>query len=339
MSPLHLVVPAGIDDASRPSGGNVYDRRLAGALVELGRPVVEHRVGGAWPRPDEAARRALRRALAAIPDQGTVLVDGLLASASPDVVVPATGRLWLGVLVHLPVGVEDPAARPAEREVLAAARTVVTTSAWTRDWLVAHYGLARAACARPGVDPAPVATGSRTGGALLCVGRACRAKGYDVLAAALASLTDLDWTCRWAGPVDAVDAAAPRAIDLLGPLPRAALAEHYAAADLVVLPSRMETYGMVLTEALARGLPVLASDVGGVREAVGTTPDGRRPGLLVPPDDPQALAAALRSWLTDGRLRDSLRTAALDRRATLTAWAETAARVAAALPEPVGARS
>jgi glycosyltransferase involved in cell wall biosynthesis len=136
-----------------------------------------------------------------------------------------------------------------------------------------------------------------------------------------------------------VTGAAPGPIDLLGPLPADALAERYAAADLVVLPSLMETYGMVLTEALARGLPVLASDVGGVRQAVGRSCDGRLPGQLVPPGDPGALATALRSWLTDADRRAAMRLAALDRRSSLRGWAETAVRVADELAVATGVPS
>jgi glycosyltransferase involved in cell wall biosynthesis len=96
---------------------------------------------------------------------------------------------------------------------------------------------------------------------------------------------------------------------------------------------------MVLTEALARGVPVLASDVGGVREAVGSGGAGRLPGILVPPGDPDALADALRRWLTDGGLRTELREAARERRGTLRGWDATADDVADALPGPVGAQS
>ena len=122
-----------------------------------------------------------------------------------------------------------------------------------------------------------------------------------------------------------------RWVRLTGPLGGAALDEAYANADLLVLPSRAETYGMVVTEALARGLPVVAADVGGVPEALGTAPGGRLPGRLLPPDDPQALAAALREWLTDPALRDRWRARARSRRATLTGWDETARRLAGVL--------
>ena len=94
-----------------------------------------------------------------------------------------------------------------------------------------------------------------------------------------------------------------------------------------MLASHAETYGMVVTEALARGLPVLATDVGGVTEALGHP----RPGFLVPPGDPAALGAALRRWLGDPALRARLRRAARERRATLRPWADTASAVAGVL--------
>ena len=109
-----------------------------------------------------------------------------------------------------------------------------------------------------------------------------------------------------------------------GPLVGAELDAAYAAADLVVLPSRGETYGMVVTEALARGLPVLATAVGGLPDALGRAPDGGVPGLLVPPGDAAALAGALRRWLTDADLRARLRRSAAARRTGLAGWATTA---------------
>jgi glycosyltransferase involved in cell wall biosynthesis len=109
------------------------------------------------------------------------------------------------------------------------------------------------------------------------------------------------------------------------------LAASYAAADLLVLPSRVESYGMVVTEALSRGLPVVAAEVGGVPEALGHGADGARPGLLVPPGDSAALAAAIRSWLADAELRRWLRRAARQRRASLPAWASTTSELAGVL--------
>ncbi|MGZ4294633.1 MAG: glycosyltransferase family 4 protein, partial [Solirubrobacteraceae bacterium] len=116
-----------------------------------------------------------------------------------------------------------------------------------------------------------------------------------------------------------------------GPLTGADLAQSYVAADLLVLASHAETYGMVVTEALAHGLPVIATDVGGVAEALGYGADGIRPGVLVAPDDPAALGAALRAWLADAELRARLGRAARERRESLTPWSTTASLMARAL--------
>jgi glycosyltransferase involved in cell wall biosynthesis len=99
------------------------------------------------------------------------------------------------------------------------------------------------------------------------------------------------------------------------------------------MASRAETYGMVVTEALAHGLPVITTDVGGVTEALGHGTDGVRPGLLIPPDDPTALAGALRSWLGKAELRARLRGAARERRRSLREWSTTTSTIGCVLTD------
>ena len=87
MRRVHAVVPDSVPDQLRPSGGNTYDRRLVEELASLGWPVEEHLVPGVWP-PDPASRRALEDVAARLPDGEITIVDGLLASNSPELLVP-----------------------------------------------------------------------------------------------------------------------------------------------------------------------------------------------------------------------------------------------------------
>ncbi|RNM14775.1 glycosyltransferase family 4 protein [Nocardioides pocheonensis] len=343
--PLHVVAPEGIDDPARPSGGNHYDRRLVDELRGLDRQVHVHEAPGAWPDPSPPDVHGLGTLLDELPDQATLLVDGLVASAVPDLLARRATRLRLFVLVHLPLGVLSASRRPAEAALLARVAGVVATSGWTRAWLHEHYDLPeeRVHVAVPGTDAAGLVAGSRDGGALLCVGAVTPTKGQDVLVEALTSLADLPWRCTLVGSLEVDPGFAERLCEQLaaaGLADRVTLAgvrtgpdldATYAAADLLVLPSRAETYGMVLTEALARGLPAVAARTGGTPESLGRTADGRVPGLFVPPGDADALAAALRSWLTDSALRTCLRATARVRRGSLPAWSATARAVARAL--------
>jgi glycosyltransferase involved in cell wall biosynthesis len=332
VSTLHFIVPAGIDDEAWPSGGNTYDRRVRSGLAGAGWSVLVHEVTG--------PHAALAHALARIPDGSVVLLDGLVALPAPDVLVPESRRLRLVVLVHMPLGQDEPDAR--EAAVLSVAASVVTTSAWARSVLLTNYSLPgdRVRVAEPGVEAADLAAGTATGGSLLSVAAVIPGKGHDVLVAALATLADRAWRCLCVGSLerdpDFVASVHRRASDgglngrlrFPGALPAEDLARSYEEADLLVLPTRSETYGMVVTEALAHGLPVVAADVGGVPEAMGHGADGTRPGMLVPSENPVALGNALRAWLGDADLRRRLRRAARERRESLADWSRTTAAVA-----------
>ena len=347
MRAVHFVVPDGIDDPARPSGGNAYDRQVCRELSSIGWAVHEYPIPGAWPRRDAASLAILDSVVQRIPDRAVVLLDGLIASAVPDVLVPHAHRLRMVVLVHMPLGHRPAdggtdAARMRERAVLSAGAAVVTTSAWTRRRLIELYSLPadRVHVAEPGVAAAALSAGTGTGGALLCVAAVRFDKGHDVLLEALEMITEESWQCVCVGSLDRdeafVEALRRRAreaglddrVQFAGPRTGADLDRSYAAADLMVLPSRAETYGMVLTEALARGLPVVATEVGGVPEALGHGAAGIRPGLLVPPENPAALATALRAWLGRDVLRGRLRQAACERRASLFGWSRTASILA-----------
>lgn len=360
--PLFVLMPGDVGDPGAPSGGNAYDLRMCRELAASGRPVHEVALPGGWPRPAAADRAGLERALAGLPDGALVLVDGLVACGVPEIVVPQTGRLRLAVLVHLPLADEtgldaavaaDLEAR--ERETLRAAQAVIVTSGWAGRDAAARHGLdeAKVHTVCPGTDPAPLAHGSRGGGEgegagggtgggsprLLCVAAVTPRKGQDLLAEALAQVKDAPWVCEFVGALDRdpdFTAHLRRVLDrhglsdrvrLRGPLTGEPLAAAYDAADLFVLASHAETYGMVLTEALARGIPVVATAVGAVPDTVGHTPDGSIPGILVRPGDSGALAAAIRSWLTESSIHRLVTTTARTRRSGLQGWPEAARRL------------
>ena len=172
----------------------------------------------------------------------------------------------------------------------------------------------RIAVARPGTDPVAPAQGSRDGVVrLLSVGAVVPRKGFDVLIAALATLADLPWHLTIAGdrgrdPKTAAQLVADIAhfnlgdrVALLGAVPHERLEELYAAADLFVLASRFEGYGMAYAEAIAHGLPVIGTTAGAIPDTVPADA-----GVLVAPDDAVALARALRRLIENADERRRL---------------------------------
>jgi glycosyltransferase involved in cell wall biosynthesis len=341
---VHFVVPDGIDDPARASGGNVYDREVCTALRACGWTVIRHGVPG-----------SLRDVLRGLPAGPPIVVDGLLGCREPEAMSETADRLRLVLLVHMPAGLDggegEQVATEAERVALSASAAVLATSNWTRYVLISRHGpvAERIRVAEPGVDGAPPARGTAEGGRLLYVGAVARHKGLDVLVRALAQVADLPWECVCVGSLDRqpgyvavvrgflAQHGLRQRVRLVGAADREVLAKYYAAADVVAVPSRAEAYGMVVSEALARGLPVLAADTGGVAEALGTTAAGDRPGILVRPGDAEVWAVALRVWLTDPALRARLRELAALRRTTLREWRTTAGAMSALLADVVTA--
>jgi glycosyltransferase involved in cell wall biosynthesis len=341
---IALAVPG--DPATR-TGGYIYDRRAFEALAARGWNVTPVPLPAGFPFPSDADLAAADAALAGLPDGATVVVDGLALGAMPEVAARHAGRLDLVALVHHPLCLEtglDPATadrlRASERAALASARRAIVTSPLTAAALVAGFGVPgeRVAVALPGVDPAPIAAGGNARPVLLCVGTVTPRKGHVLLVQALASLRDLAWKLLCVGSLERDPAAAAALreavaahgltdrVALAGELEGPALEAAFARADLAVSASHHEGYGMALAEALARGLPVVATAGGAVAQTV--PPDA---GLLVPPGDAPALARALRRALAEPGLRARLREGALRARERLPRWSDTAAAIEAAL--------
>jgi glycosyltransferase involved in cell wall biosynthesis len=328
-------------DLATPTGGYAYDRRVISELERLGWEIDVIDLGEGFPQPSAAERNAARERLMNIPAGCSIIIDGLAFGVLPDVAPALSRDHALIALVHHPLAFESGLSaaqaerlRVSERAALASARGVIVTSATTARLLTAEYGVAadRIIVACPGTDPVPPARGSSDGVIrLLAVGAIVPRKGYDVLIAALAMLKDVAWHLTIAGDRtrDAQTAAKLDAdirrfglgerISVFGAVSDERLAELYLQADLFTLASRYEGYGMVFSEAVAHGLPIVGTSAGAIPE---TVPAGA--GLLVPPDDATALASALRRAIENSGERQRMAAASREAACRFPTWQDSA---------------
>ncbi|TCR69932.1 glycosyltransferase family 4 protein [Bosea sp. BK604] len=342
MNEIVFAIPGELD---LPTGGYGYDRRLLREWREMGIVARHLALPGTFPYPTEADLAETGRLILSQPYDSVLLIDGLAYGAFPESIAAGlAGRVV--ALVHHPLGLEtglspEQAAAFVARETAALryATAVIATSPATRRLLAADFAVpeARIAVAEPGTDQAKRAAGGQSGEALhlLAVGSLVPRKGYGVLIEALVALADRPWHLTIIGAADRSPATA-RAIaaqieaaglhdriTLAGAVGDADLARAYDAADLFVMPSLFEGYGMVLTEALVRGLPILCTTGGAAAE---TVPDAA--ALKVAPGDAPALAKALKHLFDEPKARLRMADAAWASAATLPRWRETATIVA-----------
>lgn len=350
MKAAYFLIPG---DPDRRTGGTIYDRRIMAELTAQDWRIGLHRLDATFPVPTAAALAETDAVLTALPDQALIVIDGLALGAMPEVAAAHRDRLRLVGLVHHPLALEtglDEAQRQrlyaSEREALRQVRLVIVTSPSTARALM-DYDVPPERCVvvLPGTDPAPLATGSNCAElTLLCAASLTPRKGHAVLLRALAQLKDRAWRLRCAGsgahdPATAADLRALAAtlgltdrIAWLGELESAALNAAYQQADVFVLPSFHEGYGMVLAEALARGLPMVSTIAGAIPDTVPAAA-----GWLVPPGDTAALAEALARVIDEPDLRERLAAGARAARQTLPDWPTVSARFAGALDRVLAA--
>jgi glycosyltransferase involved in cell wall biosynthesis len=328
-------------DLATPTGGYVYDRRIIEELPALGWSVDAIDIGDGFPRPTGATRAQARTRLAAVPAGQPIIIDGLAFGVLQDEAEALHEAHPIVALVHHPLAYESglsadesEALRASERAALAFAHKVVATSAATARLLGTAYDVPpdRLTVVRPGTDRAAPAARRNDGEvALLAVGAVVPRKGYDVLVAAVSQLKDLPWRLVIAGDLGRSPGCA-RQLDndiarfglgdrivLTGAVTSERLAALYAEADLFVLPSRFEGYGMAYTEAIAHGVPVVATNAGAIPD---TVPAGA--GVLIPPDDAGALVATLRRLIERPQERHALAAGARVAAGGFPTWRESA---------------
>jgi glycosyltransferase involved in cell wall biosynthesis len=346
MRAVDLVVPGDIDTLT---GGYIYDRRILEGLARLGWQTSVHSLSNSFPEPTSDALALAAAVLAGIRDKATVVIDGLALAGLKDVLPSQITRLRLVALIHHPLAYEtglDPERakrlEAAESAALARVHRVIVTSAWTKHVLENFgVGAARISVVEPGTDPAPLHR-PHPGAPLelLCVASLTKRKGHAVLFDALARLRGRPWhlTCAGSLTSDRELVASLRAqverlglrdrVTFLGELAPESLGELYARADIFVLASYLEGYGMAFAEALARGIPIVATSGGAVASTVPSAAS-----RLVPPGDIDALAGALEELLDSEVERARLAEAAAQHRATLPTWQIASERFANALLE------
>jgi glycosyltransferase involved in cell wall biosynthesis len=250
-------------------------------------------------------------------------IESLVGAAD---LVHATGltsvstRLPLVVTVHDVAAVRYPELHPprhvrqqqAQLRALERAAAIVTVSAATADDLV-HLGIERerlvvSPLGLTGLDRAPAEAGNRPAGYLLTVGETSPRKGYEVVLRALARLGEgvrLVMAGPPAGAEEHLSSLITRlgltsVVTRLGAVSDSDLASLYQGAIGLCFPSISEGFGLPVLEAMAAGVPVLASDIAATRELAADA------ALYLPTGDDQAWAEAIEALTSDERLRTEL---------------------------------
>jgi glycosyltransferase involved in cell wall biosynthesis len=345
MASVVLVVPGRLDART---GGSIYDRRIVEGLRQRAWHVEVLELDASFPYPTAPARAQADAALAAIAAGSIVVVDSLALGAMPDLITREAERVCIVALVHQPLAAAaglDSATiarfQEAERRAFGAAALVIVTGSVTLD-LIAPYSVAadRVVIVEPGTDPAPLARGSSAPSPLqlLSVATVHPGKGHELLLEALAAIPCRTWHLTCAGSLTRNPVTADRLrqmvaslglgghVSFVGDLDRHELEACYDAADVFVLATQQETYGMAVAEALAYGLPVVATTTGAIPDLVGDTA-----GLLVPVRDKPALVDALSRVLEDAPLRARLAEGARRARQRLPTWERASDRMSDAL--------
>lgn len=330
-------------DIATVTGGYAYDRRIIAELTRLGWDVEVIGAGDGFPRPSIRQKAEAESRLLAAPSDRPMVVDGLAFGVLPELALTLHRTRPLVALVHHPLGLETGLSDEesgqlltSERAALSSTHSVVATSAWTGNLLIERFGVPpdRLSVILPGTDRAPFATGSRGDPLrLISVGAIGVRKSFDILVEALAALADLSWHLTIVGDRERDAAAVARLdksiarhglrarIDCAGKVSPERLEALYAGADVFVLASRFEGYGMAFAEALAHGLPVIGTTGGATPYTVPLTA-----GRLAPPGDVAGLTAALREVISDHDLRQRLAAGARDASTKLPTWSESAAK-------------
>ncbi|MCZ8187325.1 MAG: glycosyltransferase family 4 protein [Beijerinckiaceae bacterium] len=343
MSDIAFLIPG---DLNLPTGGYGYDRAVIRLLPGQGVQAMHVALPGSFPMASDEDLADCAAIVQGLPPGCPLLIDGLAYGAMPAGLIRSFNRPIIA-LCHHPLALENgisaaraQALHASEATALSLADHVIVTSPLTAKILEGDFGVpaGKITVAIPGTARKPRATGSGEAVLnLLAVGSIVPRKGYAVLVEALAGLKKRAWHLRIVGAAHALDtvnalqqqisqAGLADRIQLLGAVRERDLDMLYEKADLFVMSSLFEGYGMVLGEAMQRGLPIVTTTGGAASD---TVPEGA--GLKVPPGDAGALQGALEQAMADPALRARLADEAYRAGQSLPDWADTARIIAGAL--------
>jgi glycosyltransferase involved in cell wall biosynthesis len=327
-------------DLATRTGGYAYDRRIITELRRLGWQVDVVGLGDGFPMPSDEELATASRRLTADPADCPIVIDGLALGVLPEAAAALRQTRPVVALVHHPLACETgltPATaerlRDSERGALAAVHRVVATSDATAELLVESFGVPGELLdvIPPGTDPVPQAAGSGSNQLrLLSVGAIVPRKGFDVLVEASSTLTDLPWQLTIVGDrsrdphtVERLEAliarhGLERRIECPGVVSAERLGALYAGADLFVLASHFEGYGMAYAEAIAYGLPIIGTTGGAIPQTVSASAS-----RLVAPGNVAALAQAMHEVMANADRRRALAAGASAAAANLPSWAHS----------------
>jgi glycosyltransferase involved in cell wall biosynthesis len=345
---VHFMIPGDINERA---GGYIYDKEIITSLTGMGCEVIVHEVHDDFPCPEAGSIEQCRQGFRKVPDNGMVVVDGLVGGAIGALIRENSERLTVVSLIHLPLTVTPWSDQKINRNLLRSERTALHFS----DAIVVTSEFAKTALLQPRYDckkekitviePGWHNTHRKKSYRelplkLLCVANIIERKGYITFVNALGRLTDKDWNLTCCGNMDydpsyvrnlikrITEHGLDERIFLKGSIQGKALVDEYLSADLFVFPSWYETYGMALTEAAGYGLPIVTSVDGATNRHL-----SRESTVFFHPDDVSELEEVLRELLTNPLRYVELCEAAHTHILTALSWTACAERFLSLLTE------
>ena len=283
---LHFLIPGDIETLA---GSYIYDKRIIEGLKAKGHTVNLQRLADDFPFPSDESLVQCKKIVKSIPKSEPIIVDSLAFGVIPEILEDVAATNPIIALIHVPLSV-DPIYSAYQRTLLTSneqeafklASKFVVTSEYTLDVLL-NLGIEmpQIKLVVPGIDDFPQKKNFPDKPfKLLSIANMCRSKDHSILVRALSALKDKDWLLDCYGNLDMdreylSDLQAmirknhlQEKILIHGIVSGQELTNAFLNADLFVHPSDFEIYGMALSEALAHGIPVVASTGGGICKTV-----------------------------------------------------------------------